>query len=341
MAVDGVSEGSVTDCWQDHTKTLDPFSLDTFLQQPSNLFIDANDPTITGSATFYSKDRDLTASRKTSHSVGNGDKADFNGLTFSPADTPQADNSVDVDMSTVERPSPIVELTALLAEMPPYESQLSKLTGGELHNYPIGDALFLSSRFYAILSECSQLSPASAAAQLNTPTMLLALSCFMTLTRIYTLVFGHLYERLSRALEAHSGQGTRKCGHLAVGADVQSYRGLRLSQLQPICLCAGWDPTKKAVSMLLSSLGGAEGWLRLPSDVRIIAVNGADGQEEQTTTWQGVCREKTVLFEEGSMATLTNGRLHKTVRKQAKDLRTQVEEVEELLKGTPDVMDRF
>lgn len=341
MAVDGVSEGSVTDFWQDHTKTLDLFSLDAFLQKPSNLFTGANDPTITGSTAFYSAEDDLTASMKTSHSVGNGDQADLHGFSFSPADTPRADNSVDVDMSNVERPGPIVELTALLAEMSPYESRLSKLSGGELHNHPIGDALFLSSRFYAILFECSQLSPSSAAAQLNTPMMLLALSCFMTLIRIYTLVFGQLYEQLSRALEAYSGQGTRKCGNLSVGTDDHSYRGLRLSQLQPICLCAGWDPTKKAVSMLLSSLGGAEGWLGLPSDVRIIAVNGADGQGEQTPTRQGVCGEKTVLFEEGSMAILTNGRLYKTMRRQAKDLRTHIEEVEELLKWTTDVMHRF
>lgn len=163
--------------------------------------------------------------------------------------------------------------------------------------------------------------------------MLLALSCFITLTRIYTIIFGHLHEQVSRMLEAHSAHESRGGAYPSMGANIRSYRGLRLSQLQPICLCAGWDPMKKAVSMLLSSLGGAEGWLGLPPDARITAFSGADAQGGQKSRLKGFGEEKTVLFEEGSMAALTNGRLYKTLSKQAKELRGKIEEVEELLKG--------
>ena len=118
--------------------------------------------------------------------------------------------------------------------------------------------------------------------------------------------------------------------------DIHSFLGLRLSQLQPIRLCASWDPAKKAVSMLLSSLGDAEGWLSLPPDVKIIAFSSTEAQEERTSRSEGIGWEKTVLFEEGSMAAPTNGRSYKTMEKQAKELRGKIEEVERLLKGVTD-----
>ena len=220
--------------------------------------------------------------------------------------------------------------------MSPYESRLSKLSGGELHNYPIGDALFFSHRFYAILSDYNHLPPTDSISRLSTPTMLVALSCFMTLTRIYSHIFGYLHDQLSGMLEAHSAHESKNCAYPSMGADIHSYRGLRLSQLQPICLCASWDPTKKAVSMLLTSLGGAEGWLGLPPDVRIMAISGTKAQGEQTSRLEGIGGKKTVLFEEGSMAALMNGRLYKTMEKQAKELRGKIEEIERLLKGVTD-----
>lgn len=129
----------------------------------------------------------------------------------------------------------------------------------------IGRTVLGSVRFYAILSDYSHLHSTDSTSQLSTPTMLLALSCFMTLTRIYLPIFGHLHKQLSRRLEAYSAYESRGCAYPSIEPNVHSYRGLWLNQLQPICLCAGWDPMKKAVSMLLSSLGSAEGWLGLPS----------------------------------------------------------------------------
>ena len=43
-----------------------------------------------------------------------------------------------------------------------------------------------------------------------------------------------------------------------------------------------------------------------------------------------------MLFNAGSMAALTNGHLHNTVRKQAKELRGKIEELKDLLKGVTD-----
>ncbi|KAK3175903.1 hypothetical protein OEA41_007225 [Lepraria neglecta] len=337
VAVDCAPEGSMSDFWQHNTRMLDSFSLDAFLQQPSNLLFGANELALMDDISACGQGDGIAASMKTSYSVDSSAHAEFQDLSLSPSNTPRAESGADMDTLTEERPGPLVDLTALLAEMSPYENRLSKLSSGELHNYPIGDALFFSHRFYAILSDYSHLPSTDSTSQLSTPTMLLALSCFMTLTRIYSPIFGHLHEQLSRMLEAHSAHESRSCAYPSMGADIHSYRGLRLSQLQPICLCAGWDPTKKAVSMLLSSLGGAEGWLGLPPDVRIMAIPGAEAQGEQTPRLKGIGGEKTVLFEEGSMATLTNGHLYKTVGKQAKELRRKIEEVEELLKGVTDI----
>ncbi|OCK74288.1 hypothetical protein K432DRAFT_272189, partial [Lepidopterella palustris CBS 459.81] len=233
---------------------------------------------------------------------------------------------VDMDTSTEEMPGPLIDLTTLLAEMSPYENRLSKLSGNELHDYPIGDALFLSHRFYAILSNYSRLPATDSTSHLSIPTTLLACSCFMTLTRIYSSIFGHLHGQLSQMLEAHSGHQSRSSAYPSIEADIHLYRGLRLRQLQSICICAGRDPAEKAVSMLLSSPGGSEGILGLPLDVRIVAISGAEAQGEQMSRLKGIGGEKTVLFEEGSMAVLTNDRLYKTMRKQAKQLRGKIEE---------------
>lgn len=336
VAVNRAPEGSMSDFWQLDTGVLDSFSLDAFLHQQSSLIFGANEPAFADDISVYGQGDGVKTSVNTSYSVDSGSPAEFRGLPPSPSTTPHADSGIDMEMLTEEKPGPLVDLTALLAEMSPYESRLSKLSGGERHDYPIGDALFFSHRFDAILLDYSHLPSTDSTSQLSTPIMLLALSCFMTLTRIYLPIFRHLHERLSRMLEARSAHESRSCAYPSTDADVHSYRGLRLSQLQPICLCAGWDPTKKAVSMLLSSLNSAEGWLGLPPDIRIMASSDAEAKGEQTPGLKGIGREKTALFEEGSMAALTNGRLYKTVRKQAKELRGKIEEVEELLKDLTD-----
>ena len=336
VAVDSAPEGSMPDFWQYDTRLLNSFSLDAFLQQPSNILFGVNESASIDDLSACGQGDGIPASMETSYSVDSSAHAEFQGLLLSPSNSPRNNSGVDMDTLTEDRPGPLVDLTALLAGMSPYESRLSKLSGGELHNYPIGDALFFSHRFNAILSDYNHLPPTDPTSQLSTPTMLLALSCFMTLTRIYSPIFGYLHEQLSGMLEAHSAHESKNCAYPSMGADIHSYRGLRLSQLQPICLCASWDPTKKAVSMLLGSLSSAEGWLGLPPDVRIMAISGTEAQGEQTLRLEGIGGEKTVLSEEGSMAALMNGRLYKTMEKQAKELRGKIEEVERLLKGVTD-----
>jgi hypothetical protein len=71
--------------------------------------------------------------------------------------------------------------------------------------------------------------------------------------------------------------------HHQLGTDINLYRGLKLLQLHPICLCSSWDPMKKAVSVLLGTLRSAEGLLGLPLDLRIVDPSGIEGQILKTS----------------------------------------------------------
>ena len=330
-AVDYATEGSTLDFWQHDARELESFSIDSFLQQQSSFLFGANE------SSACEQGDSTTASTKTSCYIDGSAHAEFQDLALSPSNLSQADSGDDMDMSTEERPGPLVDLTALLAEMSPHEHRLLSLSIERLDDYPIGDVLFFSHRFCAILSDYSHLPSTESTSRLGTPTMLLALSCFMTLTKIYSQIFGHLQEQLSRMPEAHSAHESRSREYQCKGAGIHSYRGLQLRQLEPICLCTGWDPTKKAVSMLLSSLGGAEEYLGLPPAVRITAASDAKAQGKKMSRLRGIGGKKTVLFDEGPMAALTTGHLYKTVGKQAKELRGRIEEVNELLKGMPDI----
>ena len=330
-AVGNATDDSTLDFWQHDASDLASFSIDSFLQQQSSLLFGANE-----SSSCEQGDSTM-ASTKTSCHIDGSAHTDFQDVPLSPSNFSQADSGDDMDMSTEERPGPLIDLTALLAEMSPHEDQLLSLSIEGLDDYPIGDALFFSHRFCAILSDYSHLPSTDSTSRLGTPTMLLALSCFMTLSKIYSQIFGHLQEQLSRLPEAHSAHESRTCEYQNKGAGIHSYRGLQLRQLEPICLCTGWDPTKKAVSMLLSSLGGAEEYLGLPLAIRIMSASGAKAQGKKMSKFRGAGGVKTVLFEEGPMAALTTGHLYKTVGKQAKELRGRIEEVNELLKGMPDI----
>ncbi|OJJ57243.1 hypothetical protein ASPSYDRAFT_47539 [Aspergillus sydowii CBS 593.65] len=230
-----------------------------------------------------------------------------------------------------ERPcGPLVDLASMLPIMSRYESQLHEY-GGELTNYPIGDALFLSQRFHAVLSGHCHLPPSSTRVQMDMPTKLLTLSCYMTLTRIYSLIFGYMQRYLGNLPNTHALHDNGGPAGLFM-EDIHAYRGLRLGQLQQTCLCVGCEAatrTKKAVSMLLDALGNVEGALGLPSDGRVIIETSTDG----VMTPNRNRRDRTQLLDEGLMAGLINGRLHKTVREQVRELRAMIEEVEDLLNG--------
>ncbi|KAM5430124.1 hypothetical protein McanMca71_007989 [Microsporum canis] len=243
---------------------------------------------------------------------------------------------MEMDMLMAEKPGPLVDLTALLAKMSHYESQISKLPGGDLDSYPIGDALFLSQRFFTVLSEHEQVHSIEASSHLDMPTKLLTLSCYMTLTRIFSSVFGYLYDRLCQLPEATFplDSGTHSVSSLP---DMHAYRGLRLGQIQPICACAGKESAtrvRKAVSMLLGSLSGAERMLGLPPDVRVMA-NAHAGKVVSTLAEQG--DERMMVLEDGLLIGLANSRLHKVVKEQARELRGKVDDVYEVLKGLLDV----
>ncbi|EGD86565.1 hypothetical protein H112_05067 [Trichophyton rubrum D6] len=242
---------------------------------------------------------------------------------------------MEMDMLMAEKPGPLVDLTALLAKMSHYESQLPKLPGGDLDNYPIGDALFLSQRFFTVLSEHNPVNSIGETSHLDMPTKLLTLSCYMTLTRILISVFGYLHGRLCQLQEANFQNDGM--GHSVSSlTDMHAYRGLRLGQIQPICACAGKESAtrvKKAVSMLLASLEGAEGRLGLPPDVRVIPDVQVDtniGGGISTSPDQG---DEMMVLEDGLLVGLTNSRLHKVVREQARELREKVDEVYDVLKG--------
>ncbi|KAK3299645.1 uncharacterized protein B0H64DRAFT_472740 [Chaetomium fimeti] len=296
-------------------------------------------------------------------------------------------NTMDVDIFPApKKPGPVVDLTTLLAEMSRYENRLSKLSASgntdDIDDYPIGDALFLSQRFFAIVADytadsarpnhsCTPSISDSSADELVPPTgtgrtttttttttpstnrpqpldmLLPTLTCYSTLTRIYSSIFGFLLEHLTRTMPPLAGSGMSHAAHSGGGGshwhaarragggahplktNMHAYRGLRLGQLREMCLCTGWDPApraKSAVSMLLYSLGGAESVLDLPPDLRVARRAGA-------ATWRGDAGGKdgngrlgrgVLPFEDG-------GCLHLSLRDQARELRQKVEDVNGLL----------
>lgn len=301
------------------------------LQHPSALLFGPDAPIHPDECTTSGPGDSLTANMKTDYTSDVAGYLDVQDFLLSPADTIPLDVDMGMNMLPAEKPGPLVELTSLLADMSPYENQLAKLNGSELDNYPIGDALFLSQRLYAILCDYGHPPHTDSSSHFDMPTMLLTLSCYMTLTRIYSAVFSYLQEQLPQLLNAHSAYKATRPSH-PFTSDLHAYRGLRLHQLRSISLCASWEPAKKAVSMLLGSLSGVEGMLGLPADVRVIATPRAEAQGDGAPSPPGSIGERTVLFEEGLIIALTNGRLYKNVRKQVRELRGKIEEVDDFLK---------
>ncbi|KAF2274185.1 uncharacterized protein EI97DRAFT_444200 [Westerdykella ornata] len=179
-----------------------------------------------------------------------------------------------------------------------YKTRISKLSDCPLHDYPVGDALFLSHRFHATLIRTNNNSSGSSSGYYaNTPTMLLAFSCFMTLTRTYSVIFDFLLEQYPECSKS-------------------------------LCLCSGWNPAKKAVTMLLKSLRDTEAFLALPQNLRAVAATETDLHIELVPK----ATENLSLFGDSSMAMPTNDYLYKAMESQAKRLRDQIERAEALLK---------
>ncbi|KAE8389871.1 hypothetical protein BDV23DRAFT_183949 [Aspergillus alliaceus] len=322
MSINCVSVAFMESPW-DHDIALDPalqHQIDTF---------PIIDPSISPADEPYvrSLGENMDSHIKTSFHPDFATFLDIQNILTSPPYTASPNIGPDIDMDAEllaeEKPSPLVNLSALLAKMSHYETQLARLYDSKLDSYPIGDALFLSQHFYAILADSGQLDASS---DLDMPTRLLTLSCYIMLTRIYFAIFTYLHEHLSRLPDARCSTHRLARSSDPSVADMHAYRGLRLGQLQPMCVCTGWEPAmriKKAVSMLLDSLGNAERALVLPPTVGVLHTPGA----------QGITGDKMPLFEEGVMAGLTNGRLQKKLREQERELRGKVEEVDDLLDG--------
>jgi hypothetical protein len=314
-------EGSISDFWQDNTSTLDTFSMEDFLDQSPALLSDLDKSGSTDDAGTHPQQIDFTNGISMLFPIDNTTYSDFQGLASSPSDIAPLGHP-EVDMFSEDRPDPLMHFIVLLTEMSSYEGQLSKLSGSTFHDYPIGDALFLSHRFYDILLDSSR----------NTsPTFLLSVSCFTTLIRIYSAIFDHLREHILQMPEVQSTQHFADSAHPFLGADIHIYRGLKLRQLQPICLCSSWDPVKKAVSMLLDTLRSAEGLLGLPVDLRVVDPPGTEGDIEQTLAADTKGTEKIASVEEDSVDLLAHGSLYKTVKKQAEQLRGKIKAAYKLL----------
>ncbi|OTA85827.1 hypothetical protein M434DRAFT_35983 [Hypoxylon sp. CO27-5] len=256
-----------------------------------------------------------------------------------PADmAADMDLKLDIDKLADEKPpNPLVDLSGLMSEMAHYGNRLIQLPDKDRDKYPIGDAVLLSQRFHTILFGYASIDSSICPQHQDMPTTLLIISCYMMLTDIYSSVFGYLIEHILRMREAHKLKH-REPGpslHYPLMGDMHAYRGLSLDQLRPVCICGGWDPEKKVVSMLLNSLGGAEGLLGLPPDARVVA-QGEHGQGEgsgsSTSPKEDRGEERTTaLSGQRLVLELSHGHLYKNMKEQAQSVREKVAEVSQLL----------
>ncbi|RYP81266.1 hypothetical protein DL770_005944 [Monosporascus sp. CRB-9-2] len=333
-----------TDPWELDNSFSQLFPPDQPLQQPPRLLWSAGGAANSDGSITSELGESITASTRADDSLDVVDYLDIQSLLFSPSETTRgaSNTGIDADMFAAKSMGPMGDLTVLLGIMSSYENRLKKDSDGDLYDYPIGDAVFLSQKFYSILSEYGHHrdgSPSDSAIHLDMPTMLLTLSCYVTLTRIYSSVFTYLHEHLLQLHGVSSHYDSRRASETSI-ADVQAYRGRRLGDLQPTCLWETWNlaaRAKKAVSMMLDSLGRAEGLLNLPPDLSLMAIRQAESQAQGMEGSKRCGEEATVLFTGEMMATLSNGQLHNRVKEQASELRVKVKEVERLLLRLLDV----
>jgi hypothetical protein len=323
-------EGSIPDFWQDNTTSMDTFSLDDFLDQSPALLPDVDKSVFTDNSGIHPQQLELINNIKMLLPIYNTTYPDVQGLVSSPSDIAPFGHP-ELDMFSEDKTDPLLHFIGVLTEMSSYEGRLSKLSGSMFHDYPIGDAIFLSHRFYDILLDNKATTSTNSASRMSTPTFLLSISCFITLGRIYSAIFDHLREYILQMPELQSTQHYANFAHPSLGADIRLYRGLKLRQLQPICLCSSWDPVKKAVSMLLDTLRSAEGLLGLPADLRIVEPPGTEGQNEQASVADTKDASKIPFADEDCVDLFAHGSLHKTVKRQAVQLRGKIKAAQQLL----------
>lgn len=265
------------------------------------------------------------------------DLASYLGICNTPSSLPHTTPTtpdMNFDMEKCSTPSRglLGELSVILDSMSCYENHLKTASNSSLDDYPIGDALFISQRLFLTLSTYGNrhrtAHPADFFVHLDMPTMLLSLSCYVTLTRIYSVVFIYLQEQLQQ-LQDTTPENTRVSRPSFEGAE--TYRGKRLSDLDQTCLWQTWSlatRTRDAICILLRSLDGTENLLDLPHDVRLIT---AESQAQRAATAEGAGSEATVLLMGEMMTTLSDGKLYDHIREKASDLRVKVNKVDRLL----------
>ncbi|KAF2755474.1 hypothetical protein EJ05DRAFT_502933 [Pseudovirgaria hyperparasitica] len=258
------------------------------------------------------------ARAETSDSVGSPPKSwplDGNSIDLeSTTDNEQQDGSVD----------PLLHLTNLLAEMYRYEQQLARLPVKDALEYPVGDALYFSQLFRSILLPTGILSQESAISALSTPTILLVLSCFVTLYRIYTFIFRHFVTSLSQ--DPSLNQPLNRL------AETRSYRGLRLAQLHKVCFCSHGELIKSAALLLLESLGETEDLLEIPVDARATTVRGGSSTASPNSTRGTQNSGESLTTEQGSPFMAKSEVFYHAVGLHAKDLQRQVEQLMDMFK---------
>lgn len=261
-----------------------------------------------------------------------GHQPDMQDLEFSSAGHNELTLQLDVPPA-MEDGGELEGLSTLVAELFPYEKYISNSTKMDLQDYPIGDVISFSHRLSELVSTGSETEDFS---HPHMPTTLLALSCYLTLTRTCLSVFTYLHNHLSQQMnEQHQHRPqdessmTPRC---LMQEKANTFRGLRLHQLQLRCLCASWSPIKKAVVLLISALTSIENSLELPQDIRLITPSRNDlktnevrvrGRRESSGSKSSL--GETLIF------ALTKGQAFKTFRSQSRELRARVGDVEELL----------
>ncbi|KAI0882954.1 uncharacterized protein GGS22DRAFT_180973 [Annulohypoxylon maeteangense] len=244
----------------------------------------------------------------------------------------------DIEKLTDEKiANPLVDLSGLLAEMSSYGNRLHELASWDRDNYPIGDAVLLCQRFHTILFSYACSDATTAVQNKDMPTNLLIISCYIILTEIYSSVFGYIIEHIERMRELHKSAHKELAPSLNYPfmGDIHAYRGLSLSQLRPVCVCGGWEPEKKVLSMLCNSLGGVEGLLGLPLEARVISQGEQEKSENNRDTnalEEDEVKKPTIgLPEDRLLVGFSHVHLCKKMKEQAQSLREKIIKINQLL----------
>lgn len=328
------SEACLDSLWSDEYNTF----IDPALQPHINTFSHVHEPS------SHMEESDIFESKETMGMQGDpsfqSDLTEFlhvqQMLAFPPYTSSlqsglELDANLIMDMGVLEEETPglLVDLSSLVGKLSHYERELAKLAGSTLDNYPIGDALYFSQRFQSLLINHGRAHTFDHISDIDMPTRLLSLSCYILLKRIYLAIFKYLYTHLPQIPTGLSTWGLGLSSY-SMENKMDAYRGLRLGQLQSISV--GWEPAmriRKAMAMLLDSLGNTEKALGLPATGRN-AWHTSVCQENTDTP----ATESIPLFEEGGvLAPVLNGRLQKKLREHERNLRAKVEDVNSLLDG--------